>query len=91
MTSLNKLLLPITGSLVTVIQVEAGSTSVVSSTNPAVFVGQESVACNGEDWATLSNGNPMGLDANETVNKEGMVSVSKWVCVIQVRPPLVVH
>ncbi len=91
MTVLNKLLLPITGTLVTVIHVEAGSTSVVSSTNPAVFVGHDSVAWNGEDWVTLSSGNPMGVDANETVNKAGMVSPSSWVCVTQVTPPFVVH
>lgn len=90
-TTLNKLLFPITGTLVTVIQVEAGSASVVSSTNPAVFIGQDSVACNGKDWVTLSSGHPMGVEANETVNKAGMFSPSSWVCVNQVTPPLVVH
>ena len=52
---LNQLLVPISGALVTVIHTQAGITGVVSSTNPAVFVGQDRVACDGEDWVRFAS------------------------------------
>ena len=88
---LNWLWIPITGALVTVIHVALGRVNVVSSTNPAVFVGQESVTCDGEDWVRRRTGNSKGVGANDTVNKEGREPPFSWVCVSQVVPPLVVH